>query len=197
MTIGPTTPAASPFPIAPATGGPPPSSAPATTPWSSAPATTPPPSFAALLAGELQTAVERLEGASANPPAGGGAGAAAHAAAGAAAHAAAHLAASTSVETEATTAIDAAAAAPAPDPAAKGHGYVVRYADGATPVSVGAAPAPFVKGPTGHLELTARTTGLTQLTVHLTGTVSDPTAEAKATPSVMAAIAALQADGQA
>lgn len=98
-----------------------------------------------------------------------------------------------------STSASSSATAPAPvsKPVTGGHGYVVRYADGATPVNVGPSPAPFVKGPTGRLEITARTTGLTQLTGRFSGTVSDPTAAAKATPSVMAAIAALQADGQA
>lgn len=84
----------------------------------------------------------------------------------------------------------------APTPAPAHHDYEVSYVHGATPVSVGPTPAPLVKNASGQLVLTAKTTGLTQIGP-FTGTVSDPTAAAKATPSVMAQIAQLIEDGQA
>lgn len=77
------------------------------------------------------------------------------------------------------------------------QGFTVSYVRGATPVSTGTTPAPLVRNATGELVLTARTTGLTQLTTHFTGTVADPTAAARATASVMAQIARLVANGQA
>ena len=97
----------------------------------------------------------------------------------------------------ATTATGAAAPQSPPSSIPSTDGYVVTYIHGATPVSTGPAPAPLVKGPTGHLVLTAKTTGLTQLTPRFTGTVAHPTAAAQATPSVMASIAYLRAHGQA
>lgn len=90
-----------------------------------------------------------------------------------------------------------ASATSGPTTTPAGHWYEVSYVHGATPVSKGPTAAHFVKGTTGKLLLTARTTGLTQITVRLHGTVADPTAAAKATASVMAQIDALVADGQA
>lgn len=75
--------------------------------------------------------------------------------------------------------------------------FVVTYVHGEPPASTGKTPAPLVKGTTGGLVITAKTTGLTQLTRRFTGTVGDPTAAAKATPTTMATIARLQAAGQA
>ena len=98
----------------------------------------------------------------------------------------------------AATVTGATASTAPPPPAPQGHHlYVVTYMHGATPVSTGPTPAPLVKGPTGHLVLTAKTTGLTQLTPRFTGTVAHPTAAAAATPSVVASIAYLKAHGQA
>lgn len=95
--------------------------------------------------------------------------------------------------------VTGAAAPTAPPPATPQahHLYVVTYLHGATPVSTGPTPAPLVKGPTGRLVLTAKTTGLTQLTPRFTGTVAHPTAAAEATPSVVASIAYLKVHGQA
>lgn len=75
--------------------------------------------------------------------------------------------------------------------------YVVTYVFGQTPVSTGATPAPLVKGPSGSLVLTARQTGLTQITPRFTGTVANPTPAAVGTPGVMRTISELRAAGQA
>lgn len=109
-------------------------------------------------------------------------------------------AASTTAAATAPATTDAslqASATSGPTTKPAGHWYEVSYVHGATPVSKGPTAAHFVKGTTGKLLLTARTTGLTQITVRLHGTVADPTAAAKATASVMAQIDALVADGQA
>lgn len=96
-----------------------------------------------------------------------------------------------------TTSAGSSTPAPSTAPSKPEHEYVVLYVHGQTPVSIGPTPAPLVRGPTGKLVLTAKTTGLTQLTPRFTGTVADPTAAAQATATVMATIARLKASGQA
>ena len=162
--------------------------------------------FTALLKSELETVASELQAA------GGGTAGTSHAEI-ALAPAPAASTAVAGVSVPAAPAPSAPASAPAPSaatvtgatastapppPAPQGHHlYVVTYMHGATPVSTGPTPAPLVKGPTGHLVLTAKTTGLTQLTPRFTGTVAHPTAAAAATPSVVASIAYLKAHGQA
>lgn len=106
-------------------------------------------------------------------------------------------AAAASPTVKASTGTGTAAATATTDATTPGHRYVVTYVHGQQAVSSGQTPAPLVKGPTGGLVITAKTTGLTQLTRRFTGTVGHPTAAAEATAATMAVIASLKAAGQA